>query len=83
MDASEHGRLIATTRVSVSREGPITATSTIENHPGSSSDDDGLVTPKNRRKRSTSEPGIIPNAPPHCKALSKKTLVYRFSPDFN
>lgn len=76
---SGHGRLVATTRVSLSRDGPITATSIIENQPGSSSEDDGLVTPKNlRRKRSTSEPGVIPNAPPHCKHHSLQCSLLNF-----
>ncbi len=68
MEVSGHERLVTTTTVTVSKGGPITAKSTIENFPEFGGDsDDGHVTPRNPRKRSTSEPGIIPNAPPQCK----------------
>lgn len=71
MEVSGNERLIATTTVTVSKGGPVTAKSTIENVPESSGESDegtmGHVTPRNPRKRSSSEPGIIPNAPPQCK----------------
>lgn len=70
MEVSGNERLIATTTVTVSKGGPVTAKSTIENVPESSGDsDEGHVTPRNPRKRSFSEPGIVPNAPPQCKFL--------------
>lgn len=56
--------------MTVNKGGPITATSIIENCPETGGEsDDGLVTPRNPRKRSSSEPGIVPNAPPQCKLL--------------
>lgn len=68
MEVSSNERLIATTTVTVSKGGPVTAKSTIENVPESGGDsDEGHVTPRNPRKRSSSEPGIVPNAPPQCK----------------
>lgn len=68
MEVSGHERVVATTTVTVSKGGPITATSTIENHPDMGRENDiSNATPKNQRKRSSSEPGIIPNAPPQCK----------------
>nr|CAG4634954.1 EOG090X0ACU [Alona affinis] len=62
MDVSGHDRLVATTTVTMTKGGPISATSIIETQ-GESSDEEP-VTPKNVRKRSCSEPGVIPNAPP-------------------
>ena len=67
LEVSGHERLVTTTTVTVARGGPITAKATIENFPEYGDSDEGHVTPRNPRKRSTSEPGIIPNAPPQCK----------------
>ncbi|XP_046462903.1 rac GTPase-activating protein 1-like [Daphnia pulex] len=65
MEVSGHERVVATTTVTVSKGGPITATSIIENHPDMGRENDiSNATPKNQRKRSSSEPGILPNAPP-------------------
>ena len=65
---SGHERMVATTTVTVTKGGPITATSIIENCPDMGRESDvSHATPKNQRKRSSSEPGIIPNAPPQCK----------------
>ncbi|XP_045034832.1 rac GTPase-activating protein 1 isoform X1 [Daphnia magna] len=70
MEVSGNERMVATTTVTVNKGGPITATSIIENCPDlGKENDDGHVTPRNQRKRSSSEPGIIPNAPPQCKYL--------------
>lgn len=70
MEVSGNERMVATTTVTVNKGGPITATSIIENCPDvGKENDDGHVTPRNQRKRSSSEPGIIPNAPPQCKCL--------------
>lgn len=75
MDMSGHERLVATTTVTVPKKGPILATSIIEaqqdDEGGSSSSNEGchpisdpvVTTPKNR-KRSSSEPGHTPTAPP-------------------
>ena len=70
MEVSGHERMVATTTVTVSKGGPITATSIIENCPDNGRESDvGYATPRNNRKRSSSEPGIIPNAPPQCKGF--------------
>lgn len=64
-------RMVATTTVTIPKEGPITTTSVIETHPGSSQSDQeqDLVTPSSQRIRrvrivDNGEMEIIPTAPP-------------------
>ena len=67
IEISTHERLIATTTVTVPRDGPMTATSIIESHPSN----DEEATPRNR-KRSFTESLINPSAPPLCNSPSPK-----------
>jgi len=60
IEISTHERLVATTTVTVPKDGPMTATSIIESHP---STHDNESTPRNR-KRSFTEPQTNPSAPP-------------------
>lgn len=53
---------MATTTVTVPKDGPMTATSIIESHPSTHDDES---TPRNR-KRSFTEPQTNPSAPPLC-----------------
>lgn len=72
MDVGNNDRLMATTPVNVIRAGA-------NNHPHPmSSDDEPLrATPENRRKRSFSEPGVAPTAPPQCNVLPHVQLICR------
>lgn len=67
LEISGNERVVATTTISASKDGVITARAVIENQAHSDSESDVPSTPRNHRKRSTSEPGIVPNAPPQCK----------------
>ena len=62
IEISSHERLVATTTVTMPRDGPVTATSIIETHPTAI---DNELTPRNQ-KRSFNEPQANPSAPPLC-----------------
>jgi len=92
MELSGNGRerMVATTTVTIPKEGPITTTSVIETHPGPNQSDQeqDLVTPSTQRIRrvriaDNGEMEIFPTAPPQSNSSIFKVcfmlILARFS----